>query len=717
MATQIASAYVQIIPSAKGISGALGKELGGEAASAGSSAGNLLGSNLVGTIGKVVAAAGIGKLIADSISAGADLEQSIGGVETLFGAGGAQSVQEYADAVGASVAEVSNKYNALKEVENTVLANADNAWKTAGLSANDYMQTVTSFTASLKQSVDDNMVVAEIADQAVIDMADNANKMGTSMESIQNAYMGFAKQNYTMLDNLKLGYGGTKSEMERLLEDAARLKQEATGEVTNFDISNLADVYEAIHIIQDDLGITGTTAKEAAETFSGSMSAMKSAASNLMAKLALGDDIRDEMNSLAESVMTFGKNLFRMLGNLLRGIPSLISGLMGSVMMALRNASKGNFGLFASYAIDTIAGIAESLITGIPYLIEAGLQLVAAIGQGLMTTDWAWMASSVISNIQRNLRVAAAETLGSDGSIIDGVLNGITTALPNLLSSGVEIITGLANGILQALPGLITTAGELVTQFAVFILDNGPAVLASGVELVLNLVNGIIQNLPAIAGAAIDAVASFLGEVALHLPEFLEQGITLLGELIAGLIAAIPDLLDAAGEIVSTIWDKITNTDWLALGKAILDGIVQGIKNFMGSVGDAIGGVVDNIKGRFNKDAEIGSPSKLFMRLAEFIPQGMALGIRAGVGDVTGAVDDVVSAAQLRMSAIRMDNNVAPAPGINSRMDEFLERLENLKIENSVRLEGDARGLFKSVKRTNYTLSKATGANMLAGGH
>ena len=200
--TDLGKAYVQIIPSAEGISGKITGALSGEMGGAGQAAGSLLGSNLVGTIAKVVAAAGIGKLIGDAIRAGGDLEQSIGGIETLFGAGGAQSAQEFADAMGASVDDVADRFKALKEVEDTVFANADNAWQSAGLSANDYMQTVTGFAAALKQSVDDNMVVAEIADMAVVDMADNANKMGTSMESIQNAYSGFAKQNYTMLNYL-----------------------------------------------------------------------------------------------------------------------------------------------------------------------------------------------------------------------------------------------------------------------------------------------------------------------------------------------------------------------------------------------------------------------------------------------------------------------------------------------------------------------------------
>ena len=236
MATQLGKAYVQIIPSANGISGMIQKEMGGEVASAGTSAGQSLGSNLVGTFKKIVAAAGIGKALSATLNEGAALQQSLGGVETLF-----------------------------KDSADKVKGFANEAYKTTGLSANAYMENVTGFSASLLQSLGgDTDKAAETANMAMIDMSDNANKMGTSMESIQLAYQGFAKQNYTMLDNLKLGYGGTKQEMQRLLADAEKL----TG--VKYDINNLSDVYSAIHAIQENLDITGTTAREAATTFTGS---------------------------------------------------------------------------------------------------------------------------------------------------------------------------------------------------------------------------------------------------------------------------------------------------------------------------------------------------------------------------------------------------------------------------------------------------------------
>lgn len=291
MPTELGQAYVQIIPSAKGISGSIRNQLDPEASAAGESAGNNIASKLVSIVKGVIATAAIGKFFGASLVEGADLQQSLGGIETLF-KGSADKVKKY----------------------------ADEAYKTTGLSANDYMESVTSFSASLLQSMGgDTEKAADKANMAMVDMSDNANKMGTNMGDIQNAYMGFAKQNYTMLDNLKLGYGGTKTEMERLLADATKL----TG--VKYDISNLGDVYDAIHAVQEELDITGTTAKESAETFSGSLASMKSSFSNVLGKLALGQDIKPSLEALAETTSTFiVGNFIPMVGNILKALPGAI---------------------------------------------------------------------------------------------------------------------------------------------------------------------------------------------------------------------------------------------------------------------------------------------------------------------------------------------------------------------------------------------------------
>ena len=291
MAQSLANAYVQIIPTAKGMKDGLRKILNDNIPS-GKESGEKYGNGLASKIKGVIAAAGIGKALSSAVMEGANLEQSLGGIETLF-----------------------------KESADKVKQNAANAYKTAGMSANEYMELTTSFSASLLSSLaNDTSKSADVADMAMTDMSDNANKMGSSMEDIKNAYQGFAKQNYTMLDNLKLGYGGTKTEMQRLLADA----QKITG--VKYDINNLADVYNAIHVIQGELGITGTTAKEAASTLSGSFSAMKASFKNVLGQITLGMDIKPALNALADTAVTF------LVGNLLPAVWNIASALPDAVI-------------------------------------------------------------------------------------------------------------------------------------------------------------------------------------------------------------------------------------------------------------------------------------------------------------------------------------------------------------------------------------------------
>lgn len=364
MAINLGKAYVQIMPSAKGISGMISKELNGEVTSAGQQAGN----SLMSTIKNAIIAAGIGKLFATSLLEGGKLQQSLGGVETLF-KNNAETVKQY----------------------------ANEAYRTTGLSANAYMENVTGFSASLLQSLGgDTAKAAKIANMAMVDMADNSNKMGTSMEMIQNAYQGFAKQNYTMLDNLKLGYGGTKKEMERLLADAQKL----TG--VKYDINNLADVYEAIHVIQKELDITGTTAKEAATTLQGSFASMKASFLNLLGKLSLGQDIKPSLEALAKTTTTFlVGNFLPMVGNILKGLPTLIIGAFSGLAEQL----KGILGEKVVEKIQTylkqVSGAVETFIGVITGALskEKGIDLLKVLGIKEST-------AKTIVNIANNIRTA-----------------------------------------------------------------------------------------------------------------------------------------------------------------------------------------------------------------------------------------------------------------------------------------------------------------------
>ena len=428
MATEIAQAYVQLIPSARGITGKIQSILNPEASAAGQSAGQSLGSSMMATIKKVIVAAGIGKAFKATLDEGAALQQSLGGIETLF-KGSADKVKGY----------------------------ANEAYKTTGLSANAYMENVTGFSASLLQSLGgDTNKAAETANMAMIDMSDNANKMGTSMESIQMAYQGFAKQNYTMLDNLKLGYGGTKQEMQRLLADAEKL----TG--VKYDINNLSDVYSAIHAIQENLDITGTTAKEAASTFSGSFESMKAAAQNVLGKLALGENILPSLHALLKTTSTFlFDNFLPMVGNifsglglvLTEGISQIASQLFGDVFgSAVYSQLSRVTGIFQTF-FDMIFGSLSK---------QDNIDILTMLG-------FSEGAANQIVNIADNIRV----TFENIGVVAGNVASIVVDFVGDLLGikdgeQGVNLL-GIA---FESISGFIRGASESLGKFTSWLKDS-----------------------------------------------------------------------------------------------------------------------------------------------------------------------------------------------------------------------------------------------------
>lgn len=595
MATELAQAYVQIVPSAKGIKGSITQALSGDASAAGDAAGQKAGDSFVGKVKGIIAAAGIGAAVKEALSLGADLEQSIGGIETLFGTGG-NSIEEYAAQVGKSVEEISGEYEKLKTSEETMLAYADQAYKTAGLSANDYMQTVTGFAASLKQSTGDDMeALTTAANQAVIDMADNANKMGTEMASIQNAYQGFAKQNYTMLDNLKLGYGGTKEEMMRLLDDASKISG------IEYNLDNLSDVYAAIHVIQDQLGITGTTAKEAATTFSGSMASMKSAVQNLLAKLTLGEDIGPSLSALNDSVFTFiADNMIPMVGNLLSGIPQMAQGIISMTIQAM-NLGKKSMGKVVQMGADIVSQLASSIISSAPYLIEGTWNLLTELGRALLEFDWLGTVTDLISKIKDNLDLAAGEIFGSDGNIIASFSQTITDALPQMLDKGIEIITSFADGIITAVPQLITAVGEMITACLDFFEQNAPVVMEKGGELVTGLISGIGSKLPDIITTAGNVVTSLIQRIMDMLPQILDSGVKILSSIAKGIADAVPNIVTAVNNAISSLLDCILSNlpSVFEKGTEIVSELAKGINNalpyIITSAGDAVAAFVGRI--------------------------------------------------------------------------------------------------------------------------
>jgi len=356
--TSIGKAYVQIIPKAEGISGQIEDIISPAAEESGEKGGASLGKSLLKGLAAAGIVAGVTKLFSDAVGEGAKLQQSFGGLDTLYGEA-ADTAKEYAYQAAAM-----------------------------GISANDYAEQAVSFGAALKSAFGDDVVkAADAADMAISDMADNAAKMGTPVESLQNAYQGFAKGNYTMLDNLKLGYGGTKEEMERLLEDAEKLSGQ------DYNIDNLGDVYEAIHVIQEDLGLTGVAAEEAATTFSGSFGAMQANAENLMADLALGNDIRPALSALANSVKTFlVGNLLPMIGNILKQLPMFLAMLPGFLADMIPD--------LVTAGGDMIAGLLDGIIASIPTLIAGLGALVSSLWTTFTNIDWVGVANSLLTGLQ-----------------------------------------------------------------------------------------------------------------------------------------------------------------------------------------------------------------------------------------------------------------------------------------------------------------------------
>ena len=484
---ELAKAYVQIVPSAEGIQGSISRIMGGEASSAGENAGTLLGTKLVGTLKKVIAAAGIGKMISDSLNLGGALQQSIGGVETLF-----------------------------KESADTVKAYAAQAYRTVGLSANDYMEQTTSFAASLLSSVSkDTNAAAQLANMAMVDMADNANKMGTDMASIQNAYQGFAKQNYTMLDNLKLGYGGTQAEMQRLLTDAEKLSG------VHYELGNLADMYSAIHVIQTEMDITGTTEKEAAITLTGSFAAMKAATQNVLGDWSTGADLTAPMQALADTARTFLQgNLLPMIGNVLAGIPQLVYGLVPEVLQTGTE-------LVSSLAAGFAQGIPAFLSTALPQLLSFTEELRANAGQ--------------------------------------------------FVDAGLNCITQLLNGLIAGLPQLISYVPDIIINIAGIINDNMPKILAQGVSIIVHLIAGIIQAVPSLLAnwkKILQAVLSVISAI-----NWLNIGKNILTSVANGVKSMGSSMLTAfkGGFSSALSWIKSLPSQAVKWGKNLIQSFIKGL--------------------------------------------------------------------------------------------------------------------------------------------
>ena len=492
---ELGKAYVQIVPSAQGIKSALTEMFDEETDGLGEQTGQSIGQELIGTLKKVIAAAGIGKIISDSINMGGALQQSLGGVETLF-----------------------------KDSADTVKEYAAQAYRTVGLSANDYMEQTTSFAASLLSSVSqDTNAAAQLANMAMVDMADNANKMGTDMQDIQNAYQGFAKQNYTMLDNLKLGYGGTQAEMQRLLNDATKISG------VKYDLGNLADMYSAIHIIQQEMDITGTTAREAATTLTGSFAAMKAAAENVMGNWSTGADLTEPLQALADTAQTFlVDNLLPMIGNVLAGIPEIVYSL-------------------------------------VPELLQTGTELLSSLAQGFT------------EGIPEFFSTALPQLLAFTDQLRDNAAS--------FVDAGLNLITQLLNGLIAGLPDLIAYVPDIIINICGIINDNMPKILGEGVAIIVQLVVGIVKAVPNLLAnwkKILQAVLSVISAI-----NWLNIGKNILTGVANGVKSMGTSMLNAfkGGFSSALAWIKSLPSQAVQWGKNLIQSFINGLTGKGGAVG------------------------------------------------------------------------------------------------------------------------------------
>lgn len=662
-------------------------------------------------IGGAVAgvATAFGVMTKNALDSYASLEQNIGGIETLF-----------------------------KDSSQKVIDSAKNAYKTAGLSANAYMETVTSFSASLLQSLEnDTKKAADYADRAIIDMSDNANKMGTSMEMIQNAYQGFAKQNYTMLDNLKLGYGGTASEMYRLMQDAAKLNGEFAN-TAKFSLdskghleANFADITEAIHIVQTEMGITGTTAKEASETISGSIATAKGAFDNFLNGTGSPD-------ALAESFITAGKNILRGLGEI---VPRLLQTLPEVKNLIQENLVNSLSGDNLQKVVESGKNLAASIVRGItentPILVQKGFELL----------------SNLVNGFVKAIPAALPKIL----DFTQGIGDKLAEAAPVMIQKGFELLQKLVEGIVTAVPILIARVPEIISTFANIINDNFPTILMKGVQLLGQLVMGLIQavptliaNIPKIISAIVDTLMAFqwlnLGKTIitalgngikamagfarsagqtilesiknaiLNLPSTLANiGRTAVSGLGNAISAGINWVKGAAGNIVNAIVNTIKSIPgkMLSIGKDIVRGLWNGISDMTGWVIDKIQGFGESVLGGIKDFFGIKSPSRLMRdEVGKYMAQGVGVGFEKNIpvkqmtASMKRAISDMQTAAIRVTSTMPMTAKVATKAVTNNYTDTQIDYREIEKAQLQAMNRANQRPVLLNGRQVNRALKE-----------
>lgn len=620
-----------------------------------------------GAAAATAAATATAALVKSAVTAYSDYEQLVGGVETLF-KDSASEVQKY----------------------------AANAYQTAGLFANEYMETVTGFSASLLQSLDgDTKAAAEKANVAITDMSDNANKMGTSMESIQNAYQGFAKQNYTMLDNLKLGYGGTKEEMQRLLEDAEKLSGQ------KFDLSSYADIVDAIHVVQTEMGITGTTAKEAATTIQGSVNMTKAAWQNLVVGIA--DDTQDFdvlVNNFVESVTTAGNNILPRVEIALKGVGTLVEKLAPIIAKTVPNIVSTTLPSMIKAGTSMIRALLDGLLKAVPELIPCFKNIVNQL------------ISVIVTNLPMILNAAV--------TIAGAIVSGLVEALPDILDAGIELIQSLAQGLTNGIPTILSTAITIVSQLASTLIQNVPQIVQTGIQLLLGLANGILQAVPQLLQELPGIITQMVENILSCIPMIIECGIELLTSLVDALPQIIDTIVSVLPEIISSIIEALLShiDEIIQAGVKLLVALIDALPQIIDTICKALPQIIEAITGALleHLDDMIYAGVDLFMALitnlaeiknalASKMPEIIASIVRA-IGECLGEMWE----AGKRLMNKLWQGLKEVAPNIASWFKDFLH---NLFIQD-VNVQVDTSSLKSSA--TAKITNKSTSARKHAKG-
>lgn len=674
----LGKAYVQIVPSATGIKGQIENAMSGDANSAAKTIGSGMGGKIVAAIKGAIAAAGFGKIIADAFNASAELQQNVGGIEKIYG-----------------------------DAADTVAKNAQNAFKTAQISANQYMGLATTFGASLLKSTGgDTQKAADQTEKAIRQISDNYNTFGGDIENLKQAYNNFARGQFTMLDNLKLGYSGSKEGMQELLKDAEAISG------VHYDINNFSDIVDAIDVVQEHLNIAGTSAKEAGSTLEGSMNMLKGSWANVMSTIGMsgkkeaeemGFIWKDALDGLVESLGTFVQNAIPALQGIMEALPQVIATMLTKGLPMLVD---GGFKIVSSLisgltkAIPTlvqegpkmIQSILTSIVNGLPQLIAGGAQLITAIANGLIT-----------GLPQLSLQIS---------QLVPKLVQGLAESGTQLIQAGLGLILALSMGLIQAIPSLVAMVPTIVQTLTSFFIENAVTIVTAGLQISMALLQGIMQALPTILAAlpqiftamqgsftgfdwatvgstVIQLIVNGIQMLFQMLPDILRLiaetganliksidwvglGSTVINFIVRGISALVRNIPDTLRSIATSALQVVSSINWLGLGGDIVRGIASGVARLGYVLFDSLRNLAANALASAKNFLGIGSPSKVFAKeIGKWIPPGIAIGVEGNLDPVKTAMDELSNVTTAQYAAEVSANAKYTPAGTNAETTNY----------------------------------------------